>query len=193
MKNVKHITKAQAVVLFENFNKEVSATGVTFGSISYLVDESKSKTVNKEKLIKKHVTTQVTFGSNYGAKVNRIAENKQGEVINFVPEAPKGKEYYIDGAPIMRDIATGEKRYLMCIVENHVTPQTQYYIADGMKPVSREEIWNEDFITPAGLKPSTYTAGRGAVDVENDFKVITPDFKNIKGFKVNGIDYLIID
>ena len=193
MKNVQNITRAEAQVKFENFEKEVSASGVTFGSISYLVDESKSKTVNKQKLIKKHVTTNVTFGSNYGAKVNRIAENKQGEVINFVPEAPKGKEYYIDGSPIMRDIATGEKRYLMCIVENHTTPQTQYYIADGMKRVSREEIWNEEYITPAGLNPKPYTAGRGSVNEENDFKVITPDFKNIKGFKVGGIEYRIID
>ena len=121
MKNVKNVTRAEAVVLFENFDKEISMTGVTFGSITYLVDESKSKTVNKQKLIKKLTTVNVTFGASYGAKVNRIVTNKQGQVIDFTPEAPKGKEYYMDGSPIMRDLKTGEKRYVMCIIENGVT------------------------------------------------------------------------
>ena len=54
MKNLKHITKAQAVAMFEDC-KNISASGVAFSSLSYLVDVSESKTVGGKKLLKKSV------------------------------------------------------------------------------------------------------------------------------------------
>jgi hypothetical protein len=96
MKNLKHITRAQAVAMFEDY-KNISASGVAFSSLSYLVDVNESKTVKGEKLLKKFIKINATIGSDYEKKVNRIVENKQGEVINFVAQPQFGKEYYIDG------------------------------------------------------------------------------------------------
>lgn len=194
MKNLKHITKAQAVGMFENY-KNISASGVSFSSLSYLVDVAESKISDGQKLLKKFVKINATIGSDYEAKVNRIVENKQGEVIDFVAQPQNGKEYYIDGSPVVRDTKTGTKRYLVFIVENHTSKpiEHQFFIANGMKPVSKEQIWNSDYITPSGLSPKEYTSGRGAVDKENDFAFRTVDFNNLKGFKIGGIEYKIID
>lgn len=193
MKNVKFITKAQAVAMFEDY-KTISATGVAMSSLSYLVDVAESKTVKGEKLLKKFIKTNATIGSDYEKKVNRIVENKQGEKIDFVAQPQFGKEYYIEGSPVVRDTKTQQKRYLVFIVENHTTlSERKLYIASTMQEVTKEEVWNENYITPAGLNPTTYTAGRGAVDQENDFAFRTVDFNNLKGFKIGGIEYRIID
>lgn len=193
MKNLKHVTKAQAVAMFENY-KTLSASGVAFSSLTYLVDVSESKTVKGEKLLKKLIKINATIGSDYEKKVNRIVENKQGEVINFVAQPQFGKDYYIEGAPVVMDTKTGTKRYLVFIVENHTKPSArQLYIASTMQEVEKEQVWNSDFITPAGLNPTPSTSGRGAVDQENDFAFRTVDFNNLKGFVIGGTDYRIID
>lgn len=193
MSNLKHITKAQAVAMFEDY-KTLSASGVAFSSLSYLVDVNESKTVKGEKLLKKFVKLNATIGSDYEKKVNKILTNKQGEVVNFVAQEQKGKEYYMDGSPVVRDTATGTKRYLVFIVENHTKPsEHQLFIADGMKAVDKAQVWNSDYITPAGLKPNENTSGRGAVDAEFDFCFRTVDFSNLKGFVIGGTDYRIID
>jgi hypothetical protein len=193
MNNLKHITKAQAVAMFEDY-KNISASGVTFSSLSYLVDVAESKTVNGKKLLKKFVKINATIGSDYEKKVNRIVENKQGEKIDFVAQPQFGKEYYIEGSPVVRDTKTQTKRYLVFICENSPKVSAhQLYIAETMKEVSKDEVWNEQYITPAGLKPKEYTAGRGAVDAEFDFAFRTVDFDNLKGFVIGGTDYRIID
>lgn len=193
MKNLKHITRGQAIAMFEDY-KNVSASGVAFSSLSYLVDVAESKVVKGMKLLKKFVKINATIGSDYEKKVNRIVENKQGEVINFVAQPQNGKEYYIDGSPVVRDTKTQEKRYLVFIVENHTSVSDhQLYIAETMQEVTKEQVWNSDYITPAGLNPKEYTAGRGAVDSENDFCFRTVDFSNLKGFVIGGTDYRIID
>jgi hypothetical protein len=193
VKNVENVTKAQAVAMFENY-KEVSASGVTFSSLTYLVDVAESKTVNKAKLLKKLIKINATIGSDYQAKVNRVSEKKQGEVIDFVAQPQFGKEYYIDGSPVVRDTKTGEKRYLVFIVENHTTISARkLYIASTMEEVTKEQVWNSDYITPSGLAPKEYTSGRGAIDQENDFAFRTVDFNNLKGFVIGGTDYRIID
>jgi hypothetical protein len=194
MSNLQHITKAQAVAMFEDY-KNISATGVAFSSLSYLVDVAESKKVDGKHLLKKFVKINATIGSDYEKKVNRIVEKKQDEVINFVAQPQFGKEYYIDGSPVVRDTKTGEKRYLVFIVENHTSKPSahQLYIAETMKEVTKEQVWNLDYITPSGLAPKTYTSGRGAVDKENDFAFRTVDFNNLKGFVIGGTDYRIID
>ncbi len=193
MKNLKHITKAQAVAMFEGY-KTLSASGVSFSSLTYLVDVAESKTVSGEKLLKKLIKINATIGSDYEKKVNRIVENKQGEVINFVAQPQFGKDYYIEGAPVVMDTKTGTKRYLVFIVENHTTPSArQLYIASTMQEVTKEQVWNSDYITPAGLKPKVEKVGRGAVDEKNAFAFRTVDFNNLKGFVIGGTDYRIID
>jgi hypothetical protein len=190
MKNLVTITKGQAVSMFSNYKKEVSASGVAFSNITYLVDESKSKTVGGKKMLQKMVETNATIGSDYAKKVNRIAKDKQGMEIDFVAQPMKGKEYVSKGNPVCMDTKTEQKRYLVFIVEQNANPKSQL-ILNG-KEVKREDVWNETYITPAGLKPSA-TAGRGIVNEENNFFFRTLDFDNLISFNMNGNKYLIVD
>ena len=193
MKNLKNITRAQGIALFEDY-KNLSASGVTFSSLSYLVDVSESKTVQGKKLLKKFIKINATIGADYAKKVMRIVKNKQGEIIDFVAQPMNGKDYYIDGAPVVKDTKTGTKTYLVFIVENHTSVSArQLYIASTMEEVTKEQVWNEEYITPAGLKPRVESVGRGAVEEENAFAFRTVDFDNVKGFVIGGTDYRIID
>jgi len=188
-KNLIYVTVAEAVEMFLNYNKHLSASGVAFSNVTYLVDESKSKTVKGKKMLQKIVTTNATIGSDYAKKVNKICKDKQGMEIDFVSQPMRGKDYVVAGSPVAMDTKTEEKRYLVMIVENHTKPQSQLLL-DG-KEVERSEVWNDKYITPAGLKPSNNTSGRGAVDKENDFYFRTLDFNNLISFNMNGNMYLI--
>jgi len=188
-KNLVHVTVAEAVEMFLNYNKELSASGVAFSNVTYLVDESKSKTVKGSKMLQKMVTTNATIGSDYAKKVNKICKDKQGEAIDFVAQPMRGKDYVQEGSPVCYDTKTNTKKYLVLIIENHTKPQSQLLL-NGLE-VKREDVWNDTYITPAGLKPSNYTSGRGAVDKENDFCFRTLDFNNLISYNMNGNMYLI--
>jgi len=188
-KNLVHVSVEQAVEMFLNYKKELSASGVAFSHVSYLVDESKSKQVLGKKVLQKMVEVNATIGSDYAKKVNKICKDKQGMEINFEAQPQSGKEYINSDSPVCRDTKTGLKRYLVLIIENHTTPKTQL-IKNG-KYVNRADVWNSDNITPAGLKENNYTSGRGAVDKENDFYFRTLDFNNLISFNMNGNFYLI--
>lgn len=187
MKNLVRITKDQAVAMFTNYKKEVSASGVAFSSITYLVDESKSKTVKGKKMLQKMVETNATIGSDYAKKVNKILD-KEGKEIVFEAQPMRGKDYVSQGNPVCMDTKTEEKRYLVFIVEGHSKPKSQL-ILDG-KTVDRADVWNDTYITPAGLKPNA-VAGRGTINEENNFFFRTLDFNNLISFNMNGNMYLI--
>lgn len=189
MKNLVRITLPQAIAMFTNYKKEVSASGVAFSNITYLVDESKSKQVKGKRMLQKMVETNATIGSDYTKKVNKILD-KEGKEIDFVAQPMKGKEYVSEGNPVCQDTKTGEKRYLVFIVEGHTKPQTQL-ILDG-KTVDRADVWNENYITPAGLKPNA-VAGRGTINEENNFFFRTLNFDNLISYNMNGKMYLIED
>jgi len=187
MKNLVRITRDQAVTMFTNYKKEVSASGVAFSNIAYLVDESKSKTVKGKKVLQKMVETNATIGSDYAKKVNKILD-REGKEIVFEAQPMRGKDYVSEGNPVCMDTKTQEKRYLVFIVEGHSKPQTQL-ILDG-KLVDRKDVWNDTYITPAGLKPNA-VAGRGTINEENNFFFRTLDFNNLISFNMNGNMYLI--
>jgi len=189
MKNLVTITKGQAISMFSNYKKEVSASGVAFSNITYLVDVSESKTVGGKKMLQKMVETNATIGSDYAKKVNRILD-KEGKEIDFVAQPMKGKEYVSKGNPVCKDTKTEQKRYLVFIVEGSAKPKSQL-ILNG-KEVKREDVWNETYITPAGLKPND-VAGRGLINEENNFFFRTLDFNNLISFNMNGNMYLIVD
>lgn len=188
MKNIIRISTVEAINMFSNYKKQISASGVSFSNMTYLVDESKSKTVQGKKMLQKLVTTNATIGSDYAKKVNRILD-KEGKEIVFESQPMRGKEYVSLGNPVCTDTKTQTKKYLVFIVENHTKPQSQL-ILNG-KEVKREDVWNENFITPAGLKPNA-VAGRGTINEENNFFFRTLDFNNLISFNMNGNMYLIV-
>lgn len=186
------VQKRQLVKVTQNELVEIflSNKGNTFSSLTYLTDEAKSRTIAGKKAIQKLVTTNATIGTDYGKKVNRIAENKQGEKIDFMPEAPKGKTYVKDGFPILTDVKSGSKHYLAFIVENHTKPEVEYFL-HGVR-VEKSSIWNDQYITPAGLNSKEYLAGRGSIDSEYNFHFRTVDISRIKNITLNGKTYLVI-
>jgi len=184
--SIKKISQVEAENLFLDY-KKISASGVAFSNVTYFTDESKSKTKGGKKMLQKLVSLNATIGSDYAKKVNRILKNKQGQDIDFVAQPMKGKEYVNDGQPVVRATKDGNLQ-LVFIVENHTTPNSQLY-KDG-QPVNRKDVWNSDFITPAGLKPNT-TSGRGLIREENDFKFRTVKFSNLRNFKIGGTLYII--
>ena len=102
MTNQLRVSKNKLIEMFLNYKKEVTFSGVTFANITYLVDESKSKTVNKEKMLKKQVTVQIMLGASYQDKVNRIIEKenqdkeKAEKMGSFLSGEMSGKAYVID-------------------------------------------------------------------------------------------------
>lgn len=190
MKDLVRITRQNAIQMFLNYKKEISATGVAFSSLTYICDENKSRTVKGKKLLQKMVTTNATIGSDYEKKVNRILTKEEKDVI-FSAQPMKGKEYVsADRPPVATDTATRTKLYLVFIVENHTKPETQLLL-DG-KPVERAKVWNAEYITPAGLQGDAI-AGRGTINEENNFYFRTLNFNNLISFNMNGKFYLIED
>lgn len=166
----------------------IASKGANFVNLVYFVDESKSKTVGGQKQVQKLVKTNVTIGSSYEKKVNRIKENKQGEEATFEALAPKGKMFFANN--ILTDIKTESKFYLNAIIENGTKRNTTYY-HNGIK-TTREEIIANDLVTPSFTKPKP-TSGRGEVNRENDFSVITPNLDNIVALNMNKEKYVVID
>jgi hypothetical protein len=189
MKNLELITRPSAISMFINYEKELSASGVAFSNLTYIVDESKSKTKQGKKLLQKKVDTNATIGSDYGKKVGRILD-KEGKEIEFTPQARNGMRR-IGNSPVCVDTATESKFYLDFIVERHTNPQVQL-ILNG-KAVERKEVWNEEYITPAGLNPKPQVAGRGLINEEHNFHFRSLNFNNLISFNMNGKCYLITD
>ena len=189
MKNVIKLTVNQAVAMFLNYRKEVSASGVAFSNLSYNVAERGSKTVKGQNILRKDVTVNATLGSDYGKKVGRILD-KEGKVINFVPQPRKGLKRLGD-SPICTDVKTSSKFYLDFIVEGHSKPNVQLLL-NGEK-VERKDVWNADYITTANLKPKEKIAGRGLINAEHNFHFRSVEFTNLKSFNMNGNTYQIVD
>jgi len=178
----KFITVSELKTLLSNVK------GANFVNLVYLVDESKSKTVKGNKLVQKLVKTNVTIGSSYENKVNRILETKQNETADFVAQAPKGKMFFAKN--ILTDVKTESKFYLSAIIENTTKRSTTYYHQN--KKVTRAEIITMDLVTPAFTKPKS-VSGRGSVNVENDFSVITPNIENIVAINMNKEKYVVLE
>lgn len=166
----------------------IASTGANFVNLVYFVDESKSKTVKGSKLVQKLVKTNVTIGSSYEKKVNRIKENKQDEQATFKAEAPRGKMFFAHN--ILTDVKSESKFYLNAIIENGTKRNTTYFY-QGEK-TTRAEIIANDLVTPSFTKPKP-TSGRGEVKAENDFSVITPNLDNIVALNMNKKKYVVMD
>ena len=156
--------------------------GTTFASLTYRVDESKSKTVMKKKLLQKEVTVNISLNAIYSKKVNKILETKQDEKLDFQAQKMKGKEYSFEGCKSIVENANGN-RMLYCFIENKAKRLTTYFHNDCV--ITKEKAIKLNLFTPAFFKVKPATTGRGLVDIENDFSVITPAISNIKRIKIN--------
>ena len=186
---VVRITKVELLNFLSEFRKNVSATGVAFGSIVYRVDESGSKTVNKQKVLQKLVRLTLTLGASYEKRINRDLI-KQEEDANFTAESMSGKEYINNEGIIAIDTKTKTKHYLIATVENHTKPDTIYFHEGKM--ISKEKAIEQNLFMPSYFTPKT-TSGRGNMSEEKDFHTISPNINNIISLKLNGIKRIIED
>lgn len=181
------ITRQSLIDLFLNFDKNVSFSGVTFGSIVYFTDESGSITRDKQKQLQKFTRTQITLGSNYESRINRDLV-KQGEEANFTAQSMSGKEHI--SKMVCQALKDNTKKYLCCVVEHHVTPDTVYFYQG--KPISFEKAKEQNLFMPSFFNEKK-TAGRGNMSEERDFHYFTIGFDKIISLTMNGTRYLIED
>ena len=177
------INRGQLIQMIRNIN------GATFASLTYRVDESKSKTVMKKKLLQKEVTVNVSLNAIYSNKINKILDKKQDETPDFTAQKMNGKEYSFDGCKSIVENAKGN-RMLYCFIEHNAKRLTTYFYNDCV--ITKENAIKKDLFTPAFFKPKD-TVGRRNVDKQYDFSVITPSIKNIKRIKINKEEYFIVD
>lgn len=181
------IPRTKMLAMLMNFEKELSFTGCTFGSIFYKTDESESRTVKGQKLLQKETETQITLGSNYEKRINRDLE-RQGEEANFASQAMYGKEHLTK--LICQGIKDPNKKYLCCVVEHNVTPKTKYF-HEGNE-ISYEKAVENNLFMPSHFTEKK-TAGRGNMSVEKDFHFFTLGFEKIIWIKINKVKYILED
>ena len=184
MCKVKTISQKELIELIRNVK------GVTFANITYHTNESKSKTINKQKALQKSVTLNVTLNANYAKKVNRVRENKQGEENpNFVSQGMKGKKFAFDNCKAIVEAEKTGNKMLYCFKEHTAKSDIVFY-KDGEK-IDRDEAIAQELFTPSYFKP-VETVGRGSIDKENDFAVFTVGLDKIKRITIKGNEYIIV-
>lgn len=180
---IKNITKTELVEVVR------AIKGAKFTSVTYFVDESKSKSIKGAKALQKLVTVNLTLNSDYERKVNRILENKQDETADFVAQAMKGKTLAFEGCRSILKSEKTEKLLLYGIIEHNAPKQTTYY-KDG-QPIAFEKAVEEGLFIPSFFAEKE-TSGRGAVESENDFFPISPAIDSIRQIRLDGQEYSII-
>lgn len=160
-------------------------TQSTVANVTYLVDESKSKTVKGVKQLQKRVTiTHCYLNHDYTNKVKNLSGS-----TDFVAEELKGKSR-VCGTLLMSD-STNELM-LDAKVLNGETIQSITYFHNGVE-ITEAEAVAQDLWTPAYYQPTEKkTMGRGLVSEEKNFSIINPYLKRILSIKVKGQLYDIV-
>lgn len=194
MKTVKNITTAQLAQILSEVK------GTTYASVLYFVDESKSRQVKGTKLVRKLTFASVTLGSDYAKKVNRIQTNKQGvEDANF--EAQKMSGRTVIHPCIVQSDKTGILG-MYGIIENHNLKHVRRKMFFDGKLWDTKELENAHFADIAkggkGMFAPAYfnevvTMGRGSVDKDNNFGIVTPFLTNIRKIKLNKQVYKVVE
>ncbi|HUT86360.1 MAG TPA: hypothetical protein VMW66_05970 [Elusimicrobiales bacterium] len=189
MKVEKIIKQSRAKLLAEikEFRKNISATGVAFGSIVYFVDESGAKVKGGKKVLQKLVRVSITLGAKYDNRINKDLV-KNGEEGNFTAQSMSGKEYVNEERILATDTKTGTKFYLVAVVENHAKPDTIYF-HEG-KRITKDKAIELGLFMPSYFAPKT-TMGRGNMSEAKDFHIINPNVDNIISLKLNKVKRII--
>lgn len=138
------------------------ALGATFSGLEYFCNESRSRQDKKNyplfdgknHKLQKLVKLNATLNSCYQGKRKRIL-SENGIDFDFESNKITGRHYidydknrvfvYPDNKP-----ETPENAQLAFIGERHSKPQTQLFHKG--EPVDRKDVWNDEFITPSGLR-----------------------------------------
>jgi hypothetical protein len=172
------ISVANFTELVKDFTKSTAI------SMTYFVDDSRSRVVKGTKQVQKLVRVKNAYlNHNYTNKVINLT----GET-EFKAEEMKGKERV--STTLIRSLKTGEMMLDAKILKTEAVELLGYF--HNGNPITEAEalaldLWTDSYLNPTPKK----TAGRGLVAVEDDFRMITPYISRITLIKFNGTEYLI--
>lgn len=178
-KTTKHITKQQLLDLLLNIKKS------TVISMTYLVDDSRSKTIKGEKQIQKLVKCSHAYLNHaYERKVQKLSGDNTFQALEL-----KGKTRI--SSTIIQSDKTGE--YLLDYKTLQATPTKIIELYHNGKVITEQEVIDKDLWANSYYNPSEkITAGRGLVDKDKDFNMMTLALKNILTLKYQGVEYHIV-
>ena len=172
------ISVANFTELVKDFTKSIAI------SMTYFVDDSRSRVVKGTKQVQKLVRVKNAYlNHNYTNKVINLT----GET-EFKAEEMKGKERV--STTLIRSLKTGEMMIDAKILKTEAVELLGYF--HNGNPITEAEalaldLWTDSYLNPTPKK----TAGRGLVDAEHNFNMITPYISRITLIKFNGTEYLI--
>ena len=168
----------------ELFELLVNETKSNVVSIEYITDDNRSKTIKGQKQVQKHVRiNNLYLNHDYTKKVQNISGDTtfqsfemkgKTRISSTIIQSDKTKTYLLDGK-----ILNSESVELINYFHNgNVITESE---AIG------EELWTNSYFE---TKEKT-TSGRGLINEENDFKMITLGLDKIIKIKFNKITYFI--
>jgi predicted MPP superfamily phosphohydrolase len=169
----------------ELFNALVNITESTTCSITYMVDDNRSKTIKGLKQVQKRVRiSNVYLNHDYTNKViNKtgneefVAEEMKGKtrISGTIIQADKTKEFMIDGKVLYSEAAT-----------------VLGYFHNGIEITETDaivmQLWTPSYYNPAPIK----TMGRGTVSEEDNFRIINTYLSRIEKIKFKKVQYEMI-
>jgi len=180
----KTLSTKQLAVLLATITKSTTV------SLTYFVDESKSRTIGGLKQVQKRVKiNNLYLNHNYTNKVQNLTGNTE-----FVAHELKGKERIC--STIISSLSKKNYGKLMLdgkILQSESRHLLGYFHNNKEIKLSKSNptFGRFDLVAPSFYQKSNYTSGRNSVSLENDFNMITPFLSAIESIKIQGVEYLI--
>ena len=159
-------------------------TKSTICNITYLVDDTRSKTVKGIKEVQKLVNISAVYlNHDYTQKVINLSGD-----TSFVAQEMKGKSRVC--STLIQSDKTNELM-LDGKVLNSESAKILAFFHNG-KEITEAEAIALNLWTPSYYNPSEKTTmGRGLLNDDDNFRIINPYLINIKKIKLEGIEYEI--
>lgn len=154
-------------------------TRSTIISLTYHVDESGSRTVKGKKQLQKTVSLSAFLNHDYQNKVIKLTGNTE-----FVADPMKGKTKLSN--TVLENVK-GERMLYATVLKSAKKVTTYFHNGEE---ITKDEAIAKDLFAPSYFAEHT-TKGRGEVNEEDDFALISPKFTNIKELKLNGEHYTV--
>tara|TARA_R110000796_G_scaffold58413_5_gene134953 strand:- start:38350 stop:38940 length:591 start_codon:yes stop_codon:yes gene_type:complete len=165
-------------------------TKSTVISLTYFVDESKSRTISGNKQVQKRVkVNNLYLNHDYSNKVKNLTGSTE-----FVANELNGKTRICSTIIASKSKKNFGKLMLDGKILHTESTNLLGYFHNGLSielDKNNPTIGRNDLVAPSFYQKSTYTSGRGLVSQEDDFRMITPFLDNVETIKIQGQDYLI--
>ena len=173
------ISQSDFIALVKDYKKSTIVNAI------YLVDDNRSKTRNKKKLVQKLVqVSKVFLNHDYKKKVEKLTDTE------FIPLPRKGKKVISNTI-----VQSNKDKKLMLsgkILPKYGNCTTIISLFTNGKKITAKEGEILDLWTPSYYKPKTQkTAGRGTVKEEDNFFFCEPKIENLKFCRFLGTWYKI--